>query len=89
MSRFVFFILLLGGFILLPIFGLRAETPDPVPIPSPPVDFGQLPWGDGESLTYLVSYSGLNAAEGTFVARQKGDHWEFSYCRWLARAACQ
>jgi hypothetical protein len=55
---------------------LRADPPPPV-FPSPPVDFAHLPWSDGETLTYLVSWEGLNAAQGTFVARQKGDHWEF------------
>jgi hypothetical protein len=46
----------------------RAETP---------VDFKHLPWTDGEALTYLVSWGGLYAAEGTFTAHDKSDHWEF------------
>jgi hypothetical protein len=41
------------------------------------VDFNQLPWKNGEALTYLVSWTGFNAAEGTFTARKKGDHWEY------------
>jgi len=44
---------------------------------TPPVDFAHLPWKDGESLTYLVSMGLFDAAEGTFTAHQKGDHWEF------------
>ncbi len=47
------------------------------PLPSPPVDFAHLPWKDGESLTYVVSCYKLLAAQGIFVAHQKGDHWEF------------
>jgi len=42
------------------------------------VDFKHLPWSDGEALTYLVSLSAFEAAQGTFVARDKGDHWEFN-----------
>jgi len=42
------------------------------------VDFQHLPWSDGESLTYLVSWGGLSAAQGTFVARKKNDHWQFN-----------
>jgi hypothetical protein len=44
---------------------------------SPPVDFNHLPWKNGESLTYLVSMGLFDAAEGTFTAQDKGDHWEF------------
>ena len=44
---------------------------------SPPVDFDHLPWKDGEKLTYLVSMGLFRAAEGTFTARDRGDHWEF------------
>lgn len=36
-----------------------------------------VPWPDGEKLTYLVSWGLLSAAEGTFTARDHGDHWEF------------
>jgi hypothetical protein len=42
------------------------------------VDFKHLPWSDGEALTYLVSIGALEAAQGTFVARNKSDHWEFN-----------
>jgi hypothetical protein len=45
--------------------------------PSPPIDFHHLPWSDGEALTYLISWSGFEAAQGTFVAHDKGSHWEF------------
>jgi hypothetical protein len=51
---------------------------DPPVQSSPPVDAAHLPWLDGESLTYLVSCLTLQAAEGTFVAHNKGDHWEFN-----------
>ena len=43
-----------------------------------PVDFKHLPWTDGEALTYLISLSAFEAAQGTFVAHDKGDHWEFN-----------
>lgn len=49
-----------------------------VPIPSPPVDFAHLPWNDGETLTYVVSCYDLLAAQGTFTAHKKPDHWEFN-----------
>jgi hypothetical protein len=45
--------------------------------PPPPVDLDHLPWADGEQVTYLVSWLGVDAAEGTFTARKVGDHWEF------------
>jgi hypothetical protein len=60
--------------------GLACCLPSPAAQPaptSPDVDFARLPWANGESLTYLISWSSLQAAEGTFVARQVGDHWEF------------
>lgn len=41
------------------------------------VDFKHLPWQDGEALTYLVSLTGFNAAEGTFTAKKKDGHWEY------------
>lgn len=50
---------------------------EPTLPPSPPVDFKHVPWADGETLTYLISLSVLEAAQGTFVAKDKGDHWEF------------
>jgi hypothetical protein len=64
---------LLLSFLLL-VLGAGARGAEQ---PSPPVDFAHLPWPDGESLTYLVSWEDFDAAEGTFTARQKGDHWEF------------
>jgi hypothetical protein len=60
-------------------FGLMGFFPamaDPAPPPPPTVDFHHLPWTDGEKLTYLVSLVGLEAAQGVFTARKKGDHWE-------------
>jgi hypothetical protein len=58
---------------------LAAPAPiDPPVQPAPPVDFAQLPWKDGESLTYVVTCYELNAAQGTFTAHNKGDHWEFN-----------
>ena len=56
---------------------VSAAPVEPV-YPAPPVDFNQLPWIDGESLTYLVSWETLSAALGTFTAKDKGDHWQFS-----------
>ena len=53
----------------------RGEAPSSVSETT--VDFKHLPWPDGEALTYLVSLGAFEAAEGTFVAREKGDHWEF------------
>ncbi len=56
---------------------LPARVPIAAPMFAPPVDFDHLPWTDGESLTYLVSLAGLDAAQGTFVARKKDAGWEF------------
>ena len=67
----------LPALFLLGISFLQAATPDPGPAPLPPVDPNHLPWGEGESLTCLISMGGFEAAEGTFVARQKNDRWEF------------
>jgi hypothetical protein len=50
---------------------------DPPPLPSPPVDFNHLPWANGEALTYQVSWGSFQAAQGVFISRDKGDHWEF------------
>jgi hypothetical protein len=61
-------------------FARAADVPPPVDPPvkiSPPVDLAHLPWVDGESLTYVVSCYNLLAAQGTFTAHNKGDHWEF------------
>jgi len=54
-----------------------ALAPEPAPLPAPPVDFNHVPWNDGEALTYLISWGGFEAAQGTFVAHKIGDHWEF------------
>jgi len=53
-----------------------STPPLPAP-PPPPVDFNHLPWADGETLTYLISWAGFDAAQGTFVARKTGAGWEF------------
>ena len=68
--------------ILAPLLGVAlsfssAHAQAPAPNVGPPVDFKHLPWSDGERLTYLVSLGGFDAAQGTFTARNKGDHWEF------------
>lgn len=54
-----------------------ASTATP-PVSPEPVNFQHLPWTDGEALTYLISWNGLDAAQGTFIARNKGGHWEFN-----------
>jgi hypothetical protein len=54
---------------------VRADLTGP---PSPPIDFQHLPWTDGEALTYLISWTGFDAAQGTFVAHDRGTHWEFN-----------
>jgi hypothetical protein len=81
MRRISILAILVGAALLLPSLpATHAGDAPPAllpPAPSPPVDFTHLPWDDGEALTYMVSLAGLNAAEGTFVARNKGDHWEF------------
>lgn len=66
--------------VLLAFGSARASSApvDPPGRPSPPVDLANLPWVDGESLTYLVSCLTVQAAEGTFTAHQKSDHWEFN-----------
>ena len=58
---------------LNPVFA-RAELTGP---PSPDVDFKKVPWHEGEALTYLISWGGFEAAQGTFTANNKGNHWEF------------
>jgi len=82
------FILLLVSFTGGP-FAPAAPAPPPATPPAPvtqlpPVDMGHLPWADGETLTYLVSWTALDAAQGTFSAHNKGDHWEFN----LQLASC-
>jgi hypothetical protein len=62
-----------------PVYGeSSAPIAEPAPHPSPPVDFKHLPWSDGEALTYLISWTAFDAAEGTFTTMNKGDHWEFN-----------
>jgi hypothetical protein len=73
MIRSVLFVSLLVAAFFFDLVTTRAETEPPPPA----IDFKHLPWSDGEALTYLVSWEGLNAAEATFVARDKGSHWEF------------
>jgi hypothetical protein len=68
---------------LAPLFGiglslLSARAEAPFLDPSGPVDFKQVPWTDGEALTYLISWGALEAAQGTFVAHKKDDHWVFN-----------
>ena len=71
------------AFFLAALLGLTAgfspvRAAEPATASAHPVDFTRLPWTDGESLTYLVSLSSFEAAQGTFVARNKGGHWEFN-----------
>jgi Protein of unknown function (DUF3108) len=70
MIRLFIFASLLG--IAISLFPVQASSST-----SAPVDFQHLPWGDGESLTYLISWGAIDAAQGTFIAHKKGDHWEF------------
>lgn len=65
---------LILALLLGPTF-IHAEAPSPHP--APPINFKHLPWANGESLTYLVSWTAFDAAEGTFTAHDKGNHWEF------------
>jgi hypothetical protein len=74
MARFFLVLLCL---VFLGERGWAAAHDDPPVEPSPPVDLAHLPWQDGESLTYLVTCLTLQAAEGTFTAHRKSDHWEF------------
>lgn len=67
---------LLAGLLALVSTQLPARADEPIH-PAPPVDMDHLPWIDGEKLTYLVSWTGFDAAEGTFTARKKSDRWEF------------
>jgi hypothetical protein len=73
-------LLIVCGFVAATAFAVAAtpaKPSDPPVAPSPPVDLAQLPWKDGEALTYLVTCYELKAAHGTFTAHNKGDHWEF------------
>jgi len=72
----IFILTLLLGIAQVPGFSPIRAT-EPAAGAAPAIDFQHLPWADGESLTYLVSYSVVEAAQGIFVARHKGDHWEF------------
>jgi hypothetical protein len=72
--RTAFFAWLLGVALTLSPAVAAATSPPASPAPA---DLKKLPWADGEALTYLVSWSAFEAAQGTFVARDKGDHWEF------------
>jgi hypothetical protein len=65
------------AFVALALATARAATPDVAAPTSGTVDYTHLPWQDGEALTYLVSWTGFNAAEGVFVAKKKSDHWEY------------
>jgi hypothetical protein len=78
MIRISFLTLLLG--IVLGFSPARAPAASllPTPLSAGVVDFKHVPWTDGEALTYLISWTAFEAAEGTFVARNKGDHWEFN-----------
>ncbi|HUB67262.1 MAG TPA: DUF3108 domain-containing protein [Candidatus Methylacidiphilales bacterium] len=79
MSRLLL-IFLLAGFFYAGFIQAKAVPPPAPPAPAtppPPVDMNHLPWADGETLTYLVSWMGLDAAQGVFSAHDKGDHWEF------------
>jgi len=75
MIRVLTFILIAA----FPVEGAVAAAPSAVttPHPSPPVDFHHLPWSDGETLTYLVSWTTFEAAQGVFSAHDKGGRWEF------------
>jgi len=75
--RSILFAGLFGTILTLGVVSALAAPTEPIPNPAPPVDFQHLPWADGETLTYLISLSAFEAAQGTFVARDKGDHWEF------------
>lgn len=82
MMRRPILLLLLLGLGIAPSSAADPERPKPtLPLPPQvnglPLDPKHLPWIDGETLTYLVSWTGLNAAEGTFTAHDRSDHWQF------------
>jgi len=68
----------------VPIFGLALgfssvrAADSTITASNATIDFNHLPWTDGESLTYLVSWGGFEAAQGDFTAHQKNDHWQFN-----------
>jgi hypothetical protein len=73
---------MIPAFLPVSCFLLAAAAPNPAPAPPPAppmpaVDMQHLPWQNGESLTYLVSWETFQAAEGTFVAKAQKDGWEF------------
>ncbi len=76
MIRLLLSVFTLAVALFLPALNAPALSPASPP-PAAPVDFKNLPWHDGEALTYLVSWTGFQAAQGTFTARLKDGHWEF------------
>jgi hypothetical protein len=76
MRGFFLIVPLLAGFATGPLPAAPPAEATPV-FPAPPVDWKQLPWLEGEKLTYLVSWETLSAAQGIFTAKEQGDHWEF------------
>ena len=74
---FVFLFLLIGSAaVALPPPAAKPPKPPPPPAMAP-IDAHHLPWQEGESLTYLVSWETFQAAEGTFTAHAQGDGWIF------------
>jgi hypothetical protein len=70
--------LLIGLLAWLPALALADQPDVPVANPPPPVDFKQLPWIDGEKLTYMVTWGACEAARGDFtVHKSKDGKWEF------------
>lgn len=65
---------LAAAFLALAMTLTRAD--DPV-FPPLQVDGNHVPWNDGESLTYAISWEMIPAAEGTFTARDEGKQWNF------------
>ena len=63
----------LAAFLALASLTLNAAA-GTTPALSEKINFQHLPWADGEALTYLVSWNGLDAAQGTFTARNTGKH---------------
>src|SRR5271154_998804 len=67
-----------SGLMMIRIFMLAILGASLFPARASDAAPSSFPWPDGESLTYLVSWGSFQAAEGTFVARNKGDHWDFN-----------
>src|ERR1700691_5926188 len=81
MFRPLFFLLLAGlaGASFVPAKSAPSPAARAMPTaPLPPADMSHLPWTDGETLTYVVSWMAFDAAQGAFSAHDKGDHWEFN-----------